>query len=81
MVQLRHDLETIQSAPEYDSYSLPSEDYQRAIREYYGHAWRSQPDGKEGFRDGLRHSRRVRTRWLWEKVVMTASVTGPDRQA
>ena len=38
MVQVRHDLETIQSAPEYDPYNLPSEDYQRAIREYYGHA-------------------------------------------
>jgi hypothetical protein len=38
MVQLRHDLETIQRAPEYDPHTLPSEDYQLAIREHYGHA-------------------------------------------
>jgi PRC-barrel domain len=37
MVQLRHDLETIQGAPEYDPHTLPSEDYQRAVREHYGY--------------------------------------------
>jgi hypothetical protein len=36
MVQLAHDEATVKRAPEFDPHTLPTEGYQRAIREHYG---------------------------------------------
>jgi hypothetical protein len=37
LVKLHHDQETMERAPVFDPHALPTDDYQKAIREHYGY--------------------------------------------